>query len=142
MRLRRGSNHESLGWFALKKSRNACKKREGERENLEKQRTKSIIFVELKQYHIFFVNFCCPSPHGEGGLKSQIGKRVYTSLGPSPHGEGGLKFSNAVDCIINQGRPSPHGEGGLKSRAGVSRHPVPPSLPTRGGWIEMTSSAT
>ena len=35
--------------------------------------------------------------------------------------------------------PSPHGEGGLKSRKRKHLQRWKPSLPTRGGWIEMST---
>ena len=36
-------------------------------------------------------NSACPSPHGEGGLKSLCLVLAPALGGPSPHGEGGLK---------------------------------------------------
>ena len=65
------------------------------------------------------MNFCCPSPHGEGGLKSARW--------------GIFQFS----C-----RPSPHGEGGLKSVDSGSHFDVHRSLPTRGGWIEIRNGSS
>ena len=56
-----------------------------------------------------------PSPHGEGGLKSNIHAPIEKwAKGPSPHGEGGLKCK-------------------LKDLRGAERL----SLPARGGWIEI-----
>ena len=38
--------------------------------------------------------------------------------------------------------PSPHGEGGLKYTFQMKRRRASVSLPTRGGWIEMTDIKT
>ena len=80
-----------------------------------------------------------PSPHGEGGLKSHCSLWLHDDYGPSPHGEGGLKFITlSMVCVWLVG-PSPHGEGGLKFYTSINRLKPVPSLPTRGGWIEMWS---
>ena len=55
---------------------------------------------------------------------------------PSPHGEGGLKC-HPVKVHGCRCGPSPRGEGGLKSRDLVHLSLSPPSLPPRGGWIEI-----
>ena len=55
---------------------------------------------------------------------------------PSPHGEGGLKSDGVPGVPACQG-PSPHGEGGLKSTGSIAGRTRRRSLPTRGGWIEI-----
>ena len=55
------------------------------------------------------------SPHGERGLKSQVGGLIQNVLtGRSPHGERGLKF-RCAEGLVTMGQ----------------------SLPSRGAWIEI-----
>ena len=58
-------------------------------------------------------------------------------MGPSPHGEGGLKFIIGPEGDHQLFSPSPYGEGGLKYSMQTLAHPLPASLPPRGGWIEI-----
>ena len=106
-----------------------------------------------------------PSPHGEGGLKCAFCPSLcagWTSLPtrggwieirknemalpeiscPSPHGEGGLKYQALIRLYWHYLSPSPHGEGGLKLLPMQRLCKIPPSLPTRGGWIEMKMYST
>ena len=59
---------------------------------------------------------------------------------PSPHGEGGLKYHDNGRGV-DWRRPSPHGEGGLKYSACSEAVEGYQSLPTRGGWIEISLTA-
>ena len=65
-------------------------------------------------FQIYFVNLCCPSPHGEGGLKWWDPGGRRTVISPSPHGEGGLKLILLASFL-----------------------PALLSLPAWGGWIEI-----
>ena len=66
-----------------------------------------------------FVNFCCPTPHGVGGLKSTLSRIDWTPEGPTPHGVGGLKLHLSLRAL-----------------------PQELSHPARGGWIEMKVSGS
>ena len=61
-------------------------------------------------------------------------------ISPSPHGEGGLKYGQVLRHAFFVG-PSPRGEGGLKLPQYTVCGTVARSLPTRGGWIEISITA-
>ena len=63
-----------------------------------------------------FVNFCCPTPRGVGGLKLPVKDyQQEQNPGPTPRGVGGLKCAAHV-AESNQVSPTPRGVGGLKSK--------------------------
>ena len=101
-------------------------------------RTQTDRFICIAQITmLFFVNLCCPAPHGAGGLKSAATSRrrscsrscptrgrwieisTYRQLcggrvSPAPHGAGGLKCVQGDRQRILYHSPAPHGAGGLK----------------------------
>ena len=82
------------------------------------------------------------SPHGERGLKYPVvDYNLYLSIRRSPHGERGLKFSQGYRVELIPGR-SPHGERGLKCYGQTAGVAPQQSLPSRGAWIEITSTKT
>lgn len=64
--------------------------------------------------------FCCPTPHGVGGLKSGVASKYGTACEVPPHTGGGLKFAMQTSGPITFGyRPA---RGGIGITSCISAH--------------------
>ena len=81
-----------------------------------------------------FVTYCCPAPHGAGGLKSLTLKPQAETFRPAPHGAGGLKYRSDRAAVTIR-RPAPHGAGGLKYKIGYWIY-MKVTVPPRTGRVD------
>ena len=75
-------------------------------------------------------------------MKSLLEAYGNVRAGHSPHGECGLKSLEHGNGQVVQTRHSPHGECGLKYDHMVKGGNMATSLPARGVWVEIGSTAS